>query len=140
MKFENIENFKHLASTPNLVHLESFLENNKAIFEGNFRDLDKLAIMFFNYRILYYGEIKKINREIEKKVFESVKNDFLMRAQLKNPSLSDLSFFKIREGFSMQELKIQFNNRVKEWGRNKYKTIAAAERKLGLGQGTMKNY
>lgn len=140
MEFENIEKYKHLSSTPNLVYLESFLENNKVVLEGNFRDLDKLAIMFFNYRIFYYGEIKKINKEIEKEVFESVKNDFLMRAQLKNPSLSDLSYFKITDGISMQDLKKQFKHRVKEWGRNKYKTIAAAERKLGLGQGTMKNY
>lgn len=140
MNFENIVEYKHLSKTPQSTRLESFLENNKETFEGNYRDLDKLAIMYFNYRIFFYEGANKISEEIEKKVLEAVKNDFLQKSQLKNPTYSDLSYFQIREGFSMEELKSQFRNRVKEWGRNKYKTIAQAERKLGLGRGTMKNY
>ena len=140
MKFEEIKDFKHLSSTPSLARLESFLENNCAVFEGNFRDLDKLAIMYFNYRIFHYNDSKKISKDIEEKVLTSVKNDFLEKSQLKTPTHNDLSYFKIREGFTMEELKKQFRNRVKEWGKNKYKTITAAEEKLGLSAGTMKNY
>ena len=45
------------------------------MFEGGFRDLDKLACMYFNYRILFYEERKSILDDIERKIVESIKDE-----------------------------------------------------------------
>jgi len=67
-------------------------------------------------------------------------SDFIGNSQLKVLNENNLSYFKIQEGYTMEELKRQFRARVREWGKLKYKTISAAEKKLGLKPGTMKNY
>lgn len=140
MKFEKIEEYKSLSGLPKNASLEKFLEDSAEKFDGGFRDLDKLACMYFNYRIYHYGEKKKIDENIEKKVVESVKSDFFSKSQMQGSSGNDESVFQIRAGFTMDDLIGQFKIQVRKWGKKEYGTISKAEEKLKLGKGTMKNY
>jgi hypothetical protein len=140
MKFEEIPEYVSLAGLPKNVHLEKFLEDNADKFDGGFRDLDKLACMYFNYRIFHYRDKRRINEDIEKKVVESIKSDFFTKSQLQGSSGNDESIFQIRPGFKMDKLLGQFKIQVRNWAKKEYGTIKKAEEKLGLGAGTMKNY
>jgi len=140
MKFEEIPEYKSLAGLPKNDHLEKFLEDNADKFDGGFRDLDKLACMYFNYRIFHYADKRKIDEDIEKKVVESIKSDFFTKSQLQGSSGNEESVFQIRPGFKMDELLGQFKIQVRKWAKKEYHTIKKAEEKLGLGAGTMKNY
>ncbi len=140
MNFENTEGFEHFAVPPKNATLEKFLEDYAEKFDGGFRDLDKLACMYFNYRILLYGEKKKILDETEKKIVETIKEDFISKTQLHSAEGNDLSVFQIRPGFTMDDLIGQFKIQVRSWGKKEYGTFSLAENKLKLGQGTMKNW
>ena len=133
MKFENIERYRHFADVPKNYTLEKFLEDNAEKFDGGFRDLDKLTCMYFNYRIYYYGEMEKIDEVTEKKVIQSVKNDFFSKSQMKGSSGNEASIFQIRPGFAMRDLLGQFKIQVRKWAKKEYGTIAKAEEALGLG-------
>lgn len=140
MKFKNITEYESFAGLPKNHYLETFLEDNAEKFDGGFRDLDKLACMYFNYRIFHYGDKKIIDDSIEKKVVESIRYDFFTKSQLQGSSGNDESVFQIRPGFKMDELLGQFKIQVRKWAKKEYHTIKKAEEKLGLGAGTMKNY
>lgn len=140
MKFEKIKEYKNLSGIPRNASLEKFLQDNADKFDGGFRDLDKLACMYFNYRIYFYKDKKKIDEIIEKKVVESVKSDFFSKSQMHGSSGNDESVFQIRTGFTMDDLIGQFKIQVRKWAKKEYGTISKAEEKLKLGKGTMKNY
>lgn len=140
MTFENIKEYESLSGLPKNASLEKFLEDNAEKFEGGFRDLDKLTCMYFNYRIYHYGDKRKIEEIIEKKVVESIKSDFFTKSQMHGSSGNDESIFQIHEGFTMDDLLGQFKIQVRKWAKKKYHTIGMAEEKLKLGKGTMKNY
>lgn len=140
MKFQETDNFKHLGGIPKNVRLESFLEDNVHVLEGGFRDLDKIACLYFNYRIFHYGKQKKITDEIERLVIDSVKDDFLSRSQMKGSSVNDQSVFRFEIGLNHQELLSKYKAQLRRWAVKEYGTISKAEAKLGFGAGTMKNY
>ncbi|QNA46476.1 P-loop NTPase family protein [Lacibacter sediminis] len=140
MKFDKILRYKHFSDLPKNIALNRFLEEYADKFDGGFRDLDKLTCMYFNYRILRYGAIRKITEEIEKKIVQDIKNDFIGKSQLHSHSGNDLSIFQIKPGYIMDDLIGQFKIQLKKWGKKEYGTISLAEKKLGLGQGTMKNW
>jgi hypothetical protein len=140
MKFQETKNFEHLGGIPKNAKLETFLENHADKFEGGFRDLDKITCLYFNYRIYYYENKKKILEEIENKIVEDVIIDFFGKSQLHSSSGNDLSTFQILPGVSWNDLKGQFKIQVRNWGKKEYKTIAKAEERLVLKPGTMKNW
>ncbi len=140
MSFQKTMGFEHFANAPQNTDLQKFLEDNVTKFQGGFRDLDKLACMYFNYRILHYGETKKLSENIEKQIVKDIKDDFFSKTQLHNNSGNELSLFQIQRGFSMLDLNAQFRIQVRKWAIKEYGTILKAEKALGLGAGTMKNY
>lgn len=138
MKFENIDTV--FAGVPKNMKLQKFLEDNAEKFEGNFRDLDKLACLYFNYRIFHYGDKRKISDEIEKVVVDSVKTDFFSKSQLLNDNNNEFCVFRFEKGKSAKELQYSYEKQLKKWATKEYGTIGKAEIKLGLKNGTMKNY
>jgi hypothetical protein len=140
MNFQKESGLKHFAVPPKNTSLQKFLDDYSEKFEGGFRDLDKLACMYFNYRIFYYDDKKKIIEEVEKKIVESIKDDFISKSQMHGVSGNDLSMFQIQPGFSMDDLIGQFKIQVRKWGKKEYNTFSKAEEKLELGKGTMKNW
>lgn len=140
MKFENIEEYKPLSRLPKNSSLEKFLEDNAEKFEGGFRDLDKIACMYFNYRIYHYGKKRKIEDDIERKVVESVKSDFFTKSQMHGNSGNDNSIFKFELGLSHQELLWKYKIQLRRWAVGIHKSVGKAEEKLGFKPGSMKNY
>jgi hypothetical protein len=140
MKFHTTKGFKHLASYPKFPAIERFLEEYAEKFEGGFRDLDKLACMYFNYRIFHYGKSRRILEETEMKIVDEIKDDFFGKSQLHSNSGNELSVFQIRPGFSWDDLIGQFKIQVRNWGKKKCGTLLLAEKELKLGQGTLKNW
>ncbi len=140
MKFEEIKGYEHLALTPNYYLLESTLEDNAEKIEGGFRDLDKFACMYFNYRIFHYGDKKRIVDSIEKLVVESVKSDFFSKSQLQSHSGNESSIFKFETGFNHRELLAKYKIQLRDWAFLEYGSIGKAELKLGFKKGTLKNY
>lgn len=141
MKFKTIEEYTHFGGIPKNTKLQNFIETNAEKFEGGFRDLDKIACLYFNYRIFHYGNQKKISEEIENKVVDSVKEDFFSKSQMQGNSSNDHSVFEFKKGLSHQELLGLYKIQLRNWAIKAYGgTIANAENKLGFKKGTMKNY
>jgi hypothetical protein len=140
MKFEKLEDFKPFATIPSNTKFQKFLDDKSPNFEGGFRDLDKVACLYFNYRIYHYGLKRKIDDNIENMVVNSVIDDFSSKLKTQNNIENELSNFKIIENTLYKELERKFKIQVKQWGKKKHHTISNAEKKLGLGQGTMKNW
>ena len=140
MRFEMTTGYEHFASVPKNAALEKFLEDNSEKFEGGFRDLDKIACMYFNYRILKYATEMRISEVVEKEIVSEIRDDFFSKSQLHSHSGNDFSVFQINPGRTMDELLGQFKIQVRNWGKREYETYSKAEKKLGLGQGTMKNW
>jgi len=140
MNFGSTKGYQHLAKTPKNTKLEYFLEENAEKFDGGFRDLDKIACLYFNYRIFHYKEGKKISDEIEQKVVESVKEDFFSKSQMHGNSGNDESVFEFEIGLKHPELLGKYKMQLRRWAVKEYGTIRKAEEKLGFKSGSMKNY
>lgn len=140
MKFETIESYKGLSGCPKNANWERFLQDNATKFTGGFRDLDKLVCMYFNYRILLYGDKRKVIEETDKKVIEAVKEDFFTQYQLQENIGNTLSEFKIQRGASWSQIQSNLKDQMRRWGKKEYGTIKATETELGLKHGTMKNW
>lgn len=140
MKFEDIVEYKAISAYPFNTKIQKFIQDSADKFEGGFRDLDKIACMYYNYRIYYYREKKKILEETEINIVDQVKNDFLGKAQLHSNPTNDLSVFQINPGYTMDELNAQFRIQVRKWAKKEYGTLHKAATKLELSQSTLKNY
>ena len=140
MKFAGLTSYKPFASIPGNPKFEKFLEEKSSGFEGGFRDLDKLACLYFNYRIYHYKDTRKIIESTENEIVKSVIDDFSTKTQIQTITDNELSVYRITENTLMKELERKFKKQVKAWGKFKYKSISKAEKELGLGQGTMKNW
>lgn len=140
MKFEKTLGYQYLARTPKNAKLEKFLEDNADKFEGGFRDLDKIACLYFNYRIFHYEDRKKISEETEKKVVDSVIDDFFSKSQMQGDSGRDENIFRFEIGLSHQDLLGRYKMQLRKWAVKEYGSVAKAEKKLGFKPGSMKNY
>lgn len=140
MKFENTAGYESLSAIPKNTALQKFLEDNAANFEGGFRDLDKIACLYFNYRIYHYREQRKILTELDTIVLESVRDDFFRKSQMLGVSGNDASVFRFERGFKHFELLERFKIQMRTWALKEWKTIKKAEVELGFKPGSMKNY
>jgi len=149
MEFEKIEPYKELAKFPASEKVSYFLESKKDEFVGNFRDLDKLACLYFNYRIFHYGDGKKIDSRIEDLVFEDVKSDFSGKTQMSVEQDGFSSIFDFAEVKSSDDRKKHptlddFNNQYRihfrRWLLQKHPTLSKAAESLNCSIHTLKNY
>lgn len=149
MAFENIKQYKELAFLPSLENFKYFLETKKSEFVGGFRDLDKIACLYFNYRIYHYGNERKNDIKIEEKVFADVKLDFSGKTQMKNEEPSVNFIFDFNEVKSTDEKRKhptlddynnQFRIHFRNWLLEKHKTLSKAAYNLGCSIHTLKNY
>lgn len=140
MDFNETEGYNQISAFPKNATLERFLEDFADKFEGGFRDLDKIACMYFNYRILNYSEKKRINEEIEKEIVSEIKKDFFGKTQLHSNATNDLSIFQIQPGLKMDEINSQFRIHIRKWALREFKTLKKASEKLGISQSTLKLY
>lgn len=140
MKFGSIAKYKGLHYSPKIASWDRFLEKYATEFRGGFRDLDKLCILYFNYRIYIYKETRKISEEYEKRIVQYIRDDFFGKIQTKEKSIDELAEFRFNQNDSMKVMEAKFRYQVRRWAERLYGGIGKAEDALGLGSGTMKNY
>ena len=149
MKFHQIKEYEGLSSQPHLEGLSYFLKTKHSEFAGGFRDLDKIACLYFNYRIFHYGNEKRISNEIEEKVLADVKADFLGKTQMKDdePSADHIFDFnevrpssENRKHPTLDDFNNQFRIQFRKWLLEKHKTLSKAASNLDCSIHTLKNY
>lgn len=141
MSYTKLKEFNGLDSCPQSERMKYFIENNADKFEGGFRDLDKIAILYFNYRIFHYGDLRKINDTIEEKVYHDMKNDFFGRSQLKEESKGSENLFDFDNNYdSLDEINSAFKVQLRKWALSKHPTLGSAAKALKCSIHTLKNY
>jgi hypothetical protein len=143
MQFQKTKKYEHLSHIPRNATLEKLIDDFADKFEGGFRDLDKLACMYFNYRIFYYGCKKKILEELEeteKKIVDNIEDDFFSKTQLLGNYENDTAIFHFERGKDAKKLLKAYKVQLKKWATKEYKGVGKAEKALGAGKGTFKNY
>ncbi|TRX70697.1 ATP-binding protein [Carboxylicivirga sp. M1479] len=128
-KFE----FKNHNALPNQIDLKLWLQDNCQNFAGNFRDLDKIAILWHQYRIIEYDGLgNKIKAEIESKIFYKVKNDFESFTHFPTQKSDTSNIFEFEKGKSWQKIEEDFKSKFKKWARESYGTYNNAYKELKM--------
>ncbi len=111
--------------------LQDWIEKTSYLFHGNFRDLDKIAINWHQWRLAGLSE-----NDIHKRVI----SDFEQYFHFPEHS-SDLSnAYYIEEGKTFSELQKDFKMKVKAWAKLKYGTLRKAEKPLGTSYRTIERW
>ncbi|MDX2282987.1 MAG: hypothetical protein NW241_02450 [Bacteroidia bacterium] len=109
--------------------LRMWLEKeHKDFLHGNFRDLDKIAILWHQFRLMGLGEEK-----ILPKVQEQLTKFSAYPEQ--RTELGDVFYFQ--EGKPWKALEAAFKAALKQWAINVYGTARKAERALEMGKRTL---
>jgi hypothetical protein len=149
MKFKQIKAYEELAEMPKIESLKHFLEKRRKEFVGGFRDLDKLASLYFNYRILIYEQNFKITTDKENRVFNSVVADFIGKTQMaksddNTPYLFDFNNIPGVEQGKIPELEyilLQFKMQLRKWlEEDKKISMKNAAEQLKCSVHTLKKY
>lgn len=140
MKFEGL-GYSNLSKLPKNAKLESFLQNNATRFEGGFRDLDKLAAMYFNYRLLFYKQQDvRPKEETEKQVVNEVQSDFFGISQHKTSTTESLKTFIYADKVKYTDLLHSFKKQLRQWAYNHYGGAGKAAKVLGIDSSTMRKW
>lgn len=140
MNFQSFKTYGELTKYPNNTKLQMFIENNAGELKGGFRDLDKICILYFNYRIYIYGNARKIAEEKENSIVELVKQDFFGKLQTKEQSINELAVFYFEENEIMKVTEARFKLQLRKWAEKLYGGVGKAEKALGVGHGVFKYY
>jgi transcriptional regulator with AAA-type ATPase domain len=85
--------------------------------DGNYRDLEKIAINWHQQRLIKYGKIEKFeySNEAEREIFNEVKNNFIKYHQ--SPSSISISFngFNFQKGKSKKKHELEYEKALLEW-------------------------
>lgn len=139
MEFSQIPDVKGLGGFPRNAKLERFLEESAPKIAGGFRDLDKVAVLYFNYRLLYYGDQRKVIEEKEDEVAKSTINDF-WNLQLRSTEDDSLVNFRMDSKPSWSELHKAFKMQFRSWAINRFGSQGLAAKNLEIPLDTLKEY
>ena len=112
--------------------LKLWLEKeHKDFLHGNFRDLDKIAILWHQFRLM---------GETENEILERVKEQLSTYSAYpeQRTDLGDVFYFQ--EGKSKNELEAEFKASLKRWAIKIYGTQRKAEEALKIGNRTMNRW
>jgi hypothetical protein len=147
MKFDTIN--KDLSKLPNLPSLDTFLKSQFSSFVGGFRDLDKIACLYFNYRLFHYGENQAIQPHLEEMVLADVKSDFIGKTQMHVEEITYNSIFDFDEVQpsdgknkypTLDDYNNQFRIRFRKFLLDKHKTLSKAAENIQCSIHTLKGY
>lgn len=127
-----------LSARPKNTKLQMWLEDGASRFEGGFRDLDKIVVLYFNYRLFHYSDSKRILEGVENKVVKDVREDF-GTIQLNKEEYDGLSVFRMDSESSWSELEDAFRDQFYRWAKAKYKTMSQIKRNLDISISTFKD-
>lgn len=139
MKFSGLDGIGKLATIPRNAVLERFLEEHAPKVLGGFRDLDKIAVLYLNYRLLYYGNARNPLEDKEDEVARSTKDDF-WKLQLKSVEDDGLVDFRMDSQPSWNELHRSFKIQFRKWAQKKEGSLGKASEKLKIPYDTLKDF
>lgn len=128
-----------VSSYPKNDKLHEFLQDRTDLLEGGFRDLDRLAAMYFNYRVFLYGEQDQFNEAKERQVFDAVKEDFLL-TRLERSQFDSLKRYEFRVGKTYAEIQEEFKVQLRSWAKEQYGTYDKASKKLKMSSSTFRSW
>jgi DNA-binding NtrC family response regulator len=139
MKFGKL-GFNELSQIPKNLYIEKFLETHASRFEGGFRDLDKIAAMYFNYRIFHYSKDEKTNEETEKLIVREIENDFFGISQYTSSAYDNVKTFVIEDGIKYKDMLDKFKWELSQWSIKHYGGVGTASKALDVDSKTIRNW
>jgi hypothetical protein len=130
--WENME-FKEYAKPPEDGDFLHWLTENCGTFSGNFRDLDKIAILWHQYRIMNYADDKqKFKSDVEARIFRQVRADFESFTHFPKQKTDSSNIFEFEKGKTWEQIERTFQSKFKNWAKREYGTIKDATRELNM--------
>jgi hypothetical protein len=134
--FENIWNymdFKEFPKLPQDGEFQHWLKTNCSSFSGNFRDLDKIAILWHQYRIIEYGDAKQnFKSDVEARIFRKVRADFETFNHFPTQKTDTSNIFEFEKGKTWERIEREFQSAFKSWVKDNYPSIKQATKELNM--------
>ena len=125
--------FKEYPKLPEDGEFLSWLRENCKTFSGNFRDLDKIAILWHQYRIINYaGATQNFKSDIEARIFGQVRQDFEAFTHYPFQKTDTSNVFEFEKGKTWEQIERNFQSKFKSWAKNEYRTIKEATKELNM--------
>lgn len=125
--------FKEYKKLPVDVEFYDWLKNNCGTFAGNFRDLDKIAILWHQNRIIEYESLnQKYKVDIETRIFRKVRKDFENFTHFPTQKTDTSNTFEFEKGKSWEHIERTFKSEFKAWAKKEYGTIKNATKNLNM--------
>lgn len=125
--------FKEYPKLPENGEFTFWLKENCGNFSGNFRDLDKIAILWHQYRIIEYEGLKqKFKSDVEARIFRKVRKDFEELVHFPTQKADTTNIFEIVKGKTWEQIERDFHATFKKWAKRNYGSIKAATKELNM--------
>lgn len=125
--------FKEFPKLPDDGEFSVWLTDNCRTFSRNFRDLDSIAILWHQYRIIEYGNsLQKFKSEIEARIFRKVREDFEDFTHFPTQKTDTSNIFEFEKGKTWEQIERNFHSKFKNWAKNEYDTIKNATEQLNM--------
>jgi len=125
--------FKEFPKLPQDVDFSFWLKENCKTFSGNFRDLDSIAILWHQYRIIEYGDsIQKFKSDVETRIFRKVRADFEEFTHFPSQKTDNSNVFEFEKGKTWEQIERNFHSKFKAWVKREYESIKAATEELNM--------
>jgi len=130
--WENMD-FKEYPKLPEDGEFHYWLTKNCKTFTGNFRDLDKIAILWHQYRIINYADTKqKFKSDVEARIFRKVREDFEAFTHFPSQKTDTSNVFEFEKGKTWDQIERSFQSKFKNWVKNEYPSIKEATKELNM--------
>lgn len=106
--------FKEFDKLPTDGEFDYWLTENCGKFAGNFRDLDKIAILWHQYRIIEYSnKEQKFKSDVEARIFRKVRSDFEKFTHFPTQKSDTTNIYEFKKAKHGSRLKETLNQNLK---------------------------
>jgi len=125
--------FDKFEELPQDGDFQYWLKEKCGKFAGNFRDLDTIAILWHQYRIIEYGVLKEpFKSDFEAKIFRKVRSDFENYTHYPTQKTDNTNIVEFKKGQSWKDIDRNFKSKFKLWAKKEYGTILNATKTLNM--------
>ena len=125
--------FKEFPKLPENGDFRYWLKESCYTFSGNFRDLDKIAILWHQYRLIEYNDSQqKFKSDVEARIFTKVRGDFEKLTHFPTQKADTSNTFEIVKGKTWEQIERDFQATFKAWAKINYKSIKEATKELNM--------
>lgn len=106
--------FEVFPKLPQDGNFQQWLKETCSLFSGNFRDLDKIAILWLQYRIIECGDSKqKFKSDVEARIFSKVRADFENFNHFPTEKTDTSNLFEFVKGKTWDKIERDFQSAFK---------------------------